>query len=367
MKTLKAFSSRVRLNPPPRRARFTRRERRHWAAAAIAASVCLLAGTVARGAEGPDASAVEMMAPANGAIERGLAFLAASQEADGSFGGRGLGRNPAIVGVSGMAFLSGGSTPGRGPYGKQCQLCVDYLVEHTQPSGFIAVEDASSHGPMYGHGFATLFLAEAYGMSPRPDLRDKLASAVRLIVAAQNGEGGWRYQPTPTDADISVTICQIMALRAARNAGIHVPAETVDRCIEYVKRCQNVDGGFGYTAQDRSSLFPRSAAGVVALYSAGVYEGDAIERGLAYLEAQPPAGAINQSPHFFYGQYYAVQAMWQAGGERWRRWYPAIRDTLLAQQRADGAWPDGNGPHYATAMALVVLQLPNNALPIFQR
>jgi hypothetical protein len=335
---------------------------------ARAAAVALVLGPgLAYAAETPEASSVAMMAPANGAIERGLAFLANSQEQDGSFGGRGLGRNPAIVGVAGMAFLSGGSTPGRGPYGEACQRCVDYLIEHTQPSGFIAVQDEASHGPMYGHGFATLFLAEAYGMSPRPELRDKLASAVRLIVAAQNAEGGWRYQPTPVDADISVTICQIMALRAARNAGIHVPTDTVDRCLEYVKRCQRADGGFGYNVMDQSSLFPRSAAGVVALYSAGVYEGDSIERGLAYLEAQPPGGAINASPHFFYGQYYAVQAMWQAGGDRWSRWYPLVRDVLLAQQRADGSWPDGNGPHYATAMALVVLQIPNNALPIFQR
>ena len=84
-------------------------------------------------------------------------------------------------------------------------------------------------GPMYEHGFATLFLAEVYGMSPRDDMRDKLARAVDLIVRTQNAEGGWRYQPRREDADISVTICQVMALRAARNAGLKVPNETVDR------------------------------------------------------------------------------------------------------------------------------------------
>ena len=99
---------------------------------------------------------------------------------------------------------------------------------------------------MYSHGFGTLFLAEAYGMTHRPEIREKLQKAVRLIIDTQNIEGGWRYQPVKHDADLSVTICQINALRAARNAGLFVPKETVDACIDYVKRSQNPDGGFRY-------------------------------------------------------------------------------------------------------------------------
>ena len=123
---------------------------------------------------------------------------------------------------------------------------------------------------MYSHGFGTLFLAEAYGMTHRPEIREKLQKAVRLIIDSQNIEGGWRYQPVRHDADLSVTICQINALRAARNAGLFVPKETVDACIRYVKQSQNPDGGFRYMLQaGATSEFPRSAAGVVALQSAG--------------------------------------------------------------------------------------------------
>jgi prenyltransferase beta subunit len=313
-------------------------------------------------------SAVKLVEPAIPSIERGLAYLAGEQQADGSFGPSGYGRNVAVVGLAGMAFLSSGSTPDRGPYGEEISLCVDFLLKHTQESGFIVDPGSTSHGPMYGHGFATLFLAEAYGMSPRDDLRDKLSKAVNLIVNCQNDEGGWRYQPRPMDADVSVTICQVMALRAARNAGLHVPAETIDRSIEYVKRCQNPDGGFGYTTQDRTSLFPRSAAGVVALYSAGVYEGEEVESGLKYLlRENPNARNLASQGHFFYGHYYAVQAMWLSGGDRWDRWYPLIRNTLVERQRNDGSWLDTSGPQYATAMACIILQVPNNMVPIFQR
>jgi len=44
-------------------------------------------------------------------------------------------------------------------------------------------------------------------------------STRRTIIESQNAEGGWRYNPRPFDADISVTVCQMMALRSAKNAG----------------------------------------------------------------------------------------------------------------------------------------------------
>ncbi len=302
------------------------------------------------------------------AIERGLSFLASQQHEDGAFGAGGYARNVAVCGLAGMAFMSAGSTPGRGPYGTHVNRCIDFILASAQEGGFITVPNSTSHGPMYGHGFATLFLAETYGMSMRPDIRDKLAKAVDLIVNTQNGEGGWRYHPQRRDADISVTICQVMALRAARNAGLFVPNETIDRCVAYVKRMQNPDGGFMYMNTAGQSAFPRSAAGVVALFSAGIYEGPEIDKGLAYLmDSLPRGGALNRENHYFYGHYYAVQAMWHAGGEDWTRWYPAIRDELIARQRTDGAWMDSICAEYGTAMACIVLQMPNNYLPIFQR
>ena len=148
-----------------------------------------------------------------------------------------------------------------------------------------------------------------------------------------------------------------------RNAGIYVGNDTIDRCTEYVKRCQNPDGGFAYMLPGGVSEFPRSAAGVVALYSAGIYEGDEIRRGLEYLQqAAPQSNAEGMENHFFYGHYYAAQAMWQAGGEHWRRYYPAIRDTLLERRKKDGSWFDQVCPEYGTAMACLILadaqQLP---------
>src|SRR5690606_25215918 len=109
--------------------------------------------------------------------------------------------------------------------------------------------------------------------------------------------------------------------------------------------------------------------GVVALYSAGIYEGPEIERGLEYLmQHLPSTDSSDRSQHYMYGHYYAVQAMWHLGGESWQRWYAAIHDALLARQNQEGGyWADLISPEYGTAMACMILQMPNNYLPIFQR
>ena len=319
-----------------------------------------------------ESSGLKYITPATQqAIERGLAYLAHAQREDGSFGSGSMYRqNAAITALAGISFLAGGHTPGRGKYGQQVNQAAAFLIANAEQSGYLHSPETHIHGPMYEHGFATLFLAELYGMSPRDDLREALKKAISVIVNSQNRDGGWRYHPIRKDADVSVTVCQIMALRAARNAGLDVPKETVDRCIQYVKQCQNSDGGFKYqTTQGSPSVFARSAAGLVALYSAGIYEGREVDKALKFLTHFTPRGDVFRGEqHYFYGHYYAVQAMWQAGDEYWNRWFPAIRDELLARQSPDGSWIDLQVcPEYGAAMACIILQIPNNYLPIFQR
>jgi hypothetical protein len=302
------------------------------------------------------------------AINDGLAWLAKQQNGDGSFGGGAYRGNIAVTALAGLAFMASGSSPGRGPFGAHIDKALVFVMDNTSPSGFISVAAAATHGPMYSHGFGALFLAEAYGMTHRAEIREKLEKAVQLIIDTQNDEGGWRYQPVRNDADLSVTICQINALRAARNAGIFVPKETVEACIRYVKKSQNHDGGFRYMLQGGASAFPRSAAGVVALYSAAVYDSKEVDAGIAYLKQYMPEIKFGQRySHYFYGHYYAAQAMWIRGGQDWLQWYPAIRDELVRRRSPQGYWQDSIGNEYGTAMALIILQMPNNFLPIFQR
>lgn len=320
------------------------------------------------------------------AIDAGLIYLLRNQQPDGSWGTAQHQGNIAITSLGALAFMAGGHQPDRGRYGKAVSRALDFVLKHEDPTipGYLYNQKATLHGPMYGHGFGTLFLAEVYGMAPPTDrerLRGTLSRAVKLIIETQNSEGGWRYRPERRDADLSVTICQIMALRAARNAGFSVPKTTADRCIQYVKDCQDKrsTGGFRYQRQGGPVGFARTAAGVVALHSAGVYQGEEVTKGLDFLlnycKPGPQARGFLQDRemaiHYYYGHYYAAQAMWTAGGRFWREWFPAIRDELLrpgGDRQPDGSWFDRRiCPHYSTAMACIILQIPNNYLPILQR
>ncbi len=342
----------------------------------------------------PDGTASKgMITPeADRAISRGLTYLASRprQENGAYFGTAAYSGNTAVTSLAGLAFMAGGHHPGRGAYGPVITRALEDVVGHAErsPRGdFLHNANGTPHGPMYGHGFGTLFLAEASGMVPpameatnlrppgtlRDHLNRTLRKAVDLIIHSQNGEGGWRYYRDSIDADISVTICQIMALRAARNAGLYVPKSTVDRCVQYVKLCQDRrEGYFRYQKQggNDQQAFARTAAGVCALFAAGIYEGPEITLGLEFLKRNrdtPQNGWHDM--HYFYGHYYAAQAMWTAGGSYWQEWFPWIRDQLIARQKEtqDGSWRDGICVHYGTAMACIILQIPNNYLPIMQK
>jgi hypothetical protein len=288
----------------------------------------------------------------------------------GALGTSGYAGGVAVCGLAGLAFLSSGSVPGRGPFGKAIDRCIDYLLANTDAKGYISAQQLGGLDQMYGHGFATLFLAEACGMDPRPEgnarILQKLRLSIRLIVDTQNDQGGWRYQPVKSDADLSITICQIMALRAARDAGLDVPARTRELCIDYVRKSQSSDGTFCYTLGNRGhGSFALTSAGVVALNSAGIYDSPEVHKGLSAIWRHKPAGGLNDG-YFFYAHYYAAQAMWHAGGTYWSHWYAAIRDVLLKHQRTTGAWTDpGVGDEFGTAMACVILQLPYNFVPVF--
>ncbi|MBK8978237.1 MAG: terpene cyclase/mutase family protein [Planctomycetes bacterium] len=334
------------------------------------------------------------------AVARGLAFLAAQQHPDGYWSQdvgfklntnyRVTAENVPHIGVTALAlisFLAGGNVPGRGTYGDVLERGLGYVLSHVQDDGYIT--DQGSR--MYSHAFATLFLAEIYGMTSRADVRRELQSAVNIIVDSQNTEGGWRYKPFARESDMSITVCQVLALRSARNVGIAVPARTIRDAERYVRRSavrSDTFGGYGQPFQGYSpyddggafryqlrghsrATFPLTAAGVTTLHAAGIYDDPIIDDAFDYMrDRMDEFNRYYQGHYFFYyGHYYAVQAYYTAGGSRFDDYFPRIREQLLRMQQINGSWPShvGPGEAFATAVATLILQIPYQYLPIFQR
>lgn len=304
------------------------------------------------------------------AIARGLDYLSQMYRG-GAFRTPRWGENLGVCSLASLAMLSRGHRPGEGREGQMVTSIAQRLTASAGPQGFINDPRSQSHGPMYEHAFATLLLAEIYGTAAanglgQVELSTTIAAAIDLMVRSQTDRGGWRYDPRPTEADLSVTVAVVMALRAARNSGFYVPDECVELAVEYIRRSQNPDGGFAYRLDGSPSRMPLTAAAIVALYNCGVSGGLELQRAFAYLEDFEPTRDL--TGYYFYAHYYSAQAYWHRGGEAWPAWYSGLVRRLLSLQGGNGSWIDsGQGNEYATAMACLILNTPRSVLPIYQR
>jgi hypothetical protein len=295
------------------------------------------------------------------AVDRALKFLANKQDSDGAWG------NTAITGFVLLAFMANGHVPNQGDYGKVVQKGVAHLLATAREDGYLV---GPRGGNMYCHGMAALALTQVYGMTGDEEVKKVTKKAIDLIVKTQNNEGGWRYDPSPTGADISVTIMQVMALRGAKDSGLQVPDKVMKDSLNYINRCRDPrSGGYRYQPYSSGPGFARTAAGVCVLQLCGEYEADDIKKAVEYMER-----ARDDRGHYWYGHYYAAHALNQVGGEVWENYYKKMRDMLLAPgyQRASGEWYDSRreaayGPSYQTAIAVLILSVPTHYLPIYQK
>lgn len=328
-----------------------------------------------------DAVAAPADPRADAAIRRALDYLKEMQTPDGAWESGGFGKATSITSLAVMAYLAAGHVPGEpGPYNAAIERGIRYVLDNQKPNGMLVSN--SSHGPMYCHGISTLMLAEVVGMTPDSELAARasaaLAKAVDLIVKAQavkkgpDQAGGWRYQPTSYDSDISVTGWQVMALRAAKTAGCAVSAESIGRAVSYLKRCAYKAkgiGGFGYQPGGGPNN-PRTGTGILALEICGEHLSAEAVAGAEYLRKHPPQWA---SDYFFYEVYYCPQAMFQVGDQYFQDYYPKLVQILLEHQEKNGSWLSGNGNdrsggrNYCTAMAVLALAVEHRYLPIYQR
>lgn len=330
----------------------------------LAAALLFIAALPAFAQEGGQRTSVTRLTPdVKKAINRGLEFLAKSQLEDGSFGD---GNKPGGAALALMSFMLQGHVPGEGKYGKTTTKAIDFLiaVEKNGPNGYI--HDGTSRG-MYEHGLAVLALSEAWGQSQDPRIRRTLKRAVNCTLNAQGDQGGWRYGPKAGSADVSCSAMQIVALASARESGIAVPAEVMQRAVEYLTTCEvRSTGGFSYQslagAPMGSAGLPCTAAGTLAMMLCGQHKHPATRGGVGYISGLPGT-SYTGGGNFYYGHYYAAQAMYQAGDKYFNHYYPKISKALLAKQGENGDW----GGAVDTSFAILIIGVPYRFLPIYQK
>src|SRR6266849_267336 len=310
------------------------------------------------------------------AIDKGLKWVAKNQQRDGHWDANGGQYPTTMTALGGMVLLMEGSTIKDGKYADNIRKAVDWFMEpgRCQRNGLIGNPNNPTEAGryMYGHGFGLLFLSQIYGEEEDAQRRKKLegilARAVDFTGKAQTNRGGWGYVSASDGNGFdegSVTVTQVQALRAARDAGVPVPKAIIDKAHEYLKNCTTDAGGVIYSlAQGGRAV----RGGERPPLSAGEYNSPLAKKWLEYCRTAIPIAQVGRSGHDEYMHYYYAQALYILGDEGYKKMFPnskeedrlswskyrkAMFDHLVKSQNGDGSWSGGYiGPVFSTATHL---------------
>lgn len=347
-------------------------------------ALVLLAGV----ALAPSAAHAQSADPSNEAINEAMKraagfFLEKQDPKTGAFH-ENLRNEVTMTSLSVLALAAMGHQPADpSREGEAMRRGLDFVLkpENQDARGYFGKADNSR---MYGHGITSLMLAEMLGMGAdeRQDalIRERCRKAIQLILDAQRmpkneaNRGGWRYTPDASDSDMSVTCWQVMALRAAKNAGLDVPKESIDLAIRYIKNLYDPGdrkgglAGFGYSGRGRE--LSTTAEGLLALQVCGDYDSEEV-RGAS--ERLLKTGLRRDERWFYYTAYYYAQGMYQRGDKYAAEGKKVTAEVLLPLQSQQGWWEGRGGEErqggkiYATSLAVLALSVKNHYLPIYQR
>ena len=311
--------------------------------------------------------------------DRGLRYLANTQMEDGAWSGPGSG--PGVTGICVMALMASGEDPDFGPYASHIRKALRNIITNQDTrTGYIG-STWGGHGSMYQHGFALLALSEAYGAvserllwegsdapsEKRRTLGEALELAVRSSLTSQekNPWGAWRYSPDAQDADTTVAGTVLMGLLGARNAGIEIPNEAVDKAVSFFQAHTMEDGSVAYQmARGHGGGHTRAAIAVLIYAIAKRNDTPEYKAAAEFIKRRIDQ---RQPGYMFYHLYYMAQALFQSDFEAWHAWNRRTIESLQKRQGTDGSFSSSHGKAYGTGMAVLSLALNYRLLPIYER
>jgi hypothetical protein len=350
-------------------------------------------------------------APIDRVVERGLAYLARSQRADGSWSLAGsageaadnapkLRSDTAATGLALLSFLGAGYDHFDGPHHESVRRGLEWLMRVQKPDGDLYIPSdplSDSCAWLYSHAIATMALCEAVGMTGDPLIRPAAVKACGFIAASQHPErGGWRYTPR-SDADLSVSGWMLVALRSGQLAGIAVDPAVLERvrtllmsstvAVEATAPADITTGRYLYNIRNpqqrpaQLSTACMTALGTLMRLHTGTAVDDPAIRAAATALAsfEPAYGTRQDRRRDAYLWYYASQVLVHTGGEQWDRWYAALCRLLDSRQERNGPlagswdplgsvpdrWGGYGGRVYVTALHLLALEVPYRHLPTY--
>ncbi|MCI0642881.1 MAG: terpene cyclase/mutase family protein [Gemmataceae bacterium] len=332
-------------------------------------------------------------------IEKSLAWLVQQQNKDGSWPDVWKQTDVACTGAAGLALLMEGSTAAKGKYSQNIKSAVDWMVQNCRKGK----DDGLLHARlvrtdnMIGQSYAVLFLAGAYTREEKSDVKDfnarltrvrrremeeVLKRAVQFIVRAQAANGGWSptFRQDGKDLDDAVsTLQQILALRAAQQAGIDVPKETIEKAFGYLEKMTTPRGGMPFSSlkagKDGNERPGLTIAAFASTYGSDQIKADLLKKWLKYCEYTT---GIDLPGIQTQDRFHLAVAAHGLGDDGWAKLvdkrqpmlvWSRDRGKLLNRFKSVGGTTHKGwnpNPVFGTAMNLIALQLDNDYLPVFR-
>jgi hypothetical protein len=304
--------------------------------------------------------------------DRGLAYLVSKQGENGAWTGGQDG--PGVDGMALMVLLASGEDPNFGLYSNNVRKALRSIISQQDANTGILGNS------MYHHGFAMLALAEAYGTvddrnlyaadeANKRSIGQALELAVRAAVTSQkkNSLGAWRYGPDSTDADTSVSGAVLVGLLAARNAGIEVSDESIDKAINYYTKMTSSSGMVGYSGGFGGFDESTARISIATLVYAVARRKDLPQFKATLGHLTSKLEQPTQQHYLEYARYYQAQALFQGDVQAWEKWNNLLVRQLKSTQAADGSFQSQFGPTVGTSLNLLALALNYRFLPIYER
>lgn len=357
-----------------------------------AITICVLAAGWAAAPAAETAGKAFQTDRVDRAVDRAVKFLVAKQDLQSGYICDKQDNRLEMTSLAVLAMAAGGhQSTDATPAGRAMKRALRYVLQPAMQSDDGGFGEPGGSKRMYGQGIVTLMLAEMLGESADDSMdqliRRRCKKSIELILRSQQlkrdqAKGGWRYTADGRDADISVTVWLLLALRSARNAGLRVPSQAIDDARAYVKRCyvSETDAGgnplrpktgFGYTPGSAKYMSASTTAmGLLSLQLCGEYDSPFCRGSADWLLDNPPTWGARW---LFYGTYYYSQGMFQAGGKHAEKARQVVYKLLLPEQRPNGCWEGSSSPEreaglvYTTSLAVLALSVKYHYLPIYQR